>query len=499
MQNLIARQERFLHFPSTHGGGVTIRQESAGIVSPLEFFTHPEIVDELKLDDKNVKAIEGHFKTAFQEELAGPKISETGQSDSQDLRSPRTSDEPGNSTDAIQKRLHKFFDNANSILSDTERHRLKQLQLQFLLYRNGPLRFLRTAAISKEFGLSHIPTGKLKRLQKRLSKSLLQTEQKLVSEALNIWLKNLDKQQRELFDRNWKHALEKPGSLGRLVCYLQSDASFDAKDLESTDELQLVWKRPFFRHSANGNAELQRRLRKNVGVESPAVSVGNSNADDVSELSRLYALQHLYLSGFIGKMVELIPTQSLEIVEINREFEKEKREVVLVLAGELDVPIKNIVQMKQSDGTFKELLIYDWPDDMSLVEAKQEERLGDVAKQTFDRLLKVLLPHQLKLLKQTVSGLQIRSHGPMADLKFGELKEELELSTKDIEKLEKAANEAAEYLSKESLLARDNAIESILKGLDPQDYQKVKRRLGAPNSAGHCDLATLAIALSMSD
>ncbi len=71
----------------------------------------------------------------------------------------------------------------------------------------------------------------------------------------------------------------------------------------------------------------------------------------------------------------------------------------------------------------------------------------------------VLLPHQLKELKLAVARLQVRAHGPLTDIRHGDLKKELGLSDSDVESLNQAAVGARKFLYEKSLEARYEVIE----------------------------------------
>ena len=132
---------------------------------------------------------------------------------------------------------------------------------------------------------------------------------------------------------------------------------------------------------------------------------------------------------------------------------------------------------------------------MSLIEAETEKRMESIAAKTFDDLLNVLLPHQIEDLKLAVVRLQIRAHGPLADIRFGELRRELKLSESDVESLEKAAAEAHKFLAGKSLEARDEAIQAIGQSLPDTLRREIRFKLGEPVASGHCDLRNFALAL----
>ena len=156
---LFFEQERFLRFFQGHNGDVVARQEPTGVVSPLEFFTHPMIVKELDLNRQEVDAISSHFKSATdkQNKLRLPSAPDPykheGESDAESILKALTAN-----------RL-EFFKNAESELTVDQRKRLKQIQLQFLLYRGGYLRLLKEPPIQKTLHVPQARPQELLRLQ----------------------------------------------------------------------------------------------------------------------------------------------------------------------------------------------------------------------------------------------------------------------------------------------------------------------------------------------
>ena len=486
---LFFEQERFLRFFQGHNGDVVARQEPTGVVSPLEFFTHPMIVKELDLNRQEVDAITSHFKSATdkQNKLRLPSAPDPdkheGESDAESILKALTAN-----------RL-EFFKNAESELTVDQRKRLKQIQLQFLLYRGGYLRLLKEPPIQKTL---HVPQardgnvteelkGKLTELLRQVALPLIEKEKQLVQEALDIWLDNLTEQQRKIFDRDWSEVLQKPGALGMLAIYLESDFEIDFDESESI-ELQLFWSPPVLRHSASGNIDF-------LTTEETPLAQSKTTADRPPSLKKLYALQHLFRSELVGELIVLLPKQKLKVIAINDEFEIAKSSMIMKLAGELEITVRKIIQVNSASGVSREQPLYDWPEDMSLINAETEKRMEPIAAKTFEELLNVLLPHQVKDLKLAVARLQIRAHGPLADIRFGELGKELGLSDQDLESLEKSAIRACEFLCEKSLEARDQLVEEVNRSLPDAVRNSIRSELGEPIAHGFCDLRNFALAL----
>ena len=480
-QLLLVEQERFLHFVRGHDGGVSARQETTGLVSPLEFFTHPAIVESLGLSSEEVDAITSHFESATdkQKELHNSK------NDVEALR------------ESTRESCLEFFAKAMSELTSAQKNRLKQIQFQFLLYRGGYLRFLNEPTIREALRLPNVTITdefetELIERQEQVAKSLIEKERLLVSEALDIWLESLDERQRKIFDRDWGEILRKPGALGVLANYLVSDFEMDSDEIQSK-ELQLFWDAPVLQHSANGNFDSLALEDKQLRNDNDGRI--NKLTDSHSSLKKLYSLQHLFRSGFVGELIVLVPEQALKVVAINDQFERQKTTTVMGVAGKFNIAVKKIIQVKSKAGIPREQPIYDWPEDMSPIEAETEKRMESVAAKTFDDLLNVLLPHQIEDLKLAVGRLQIRAHGPLTDIRFGELRRELELSESDVESLEKAAAKAHKFLGEKSLEARDEAIQAIDQSLPDTLRREIRFKLGEPVTSGHCDLRNFALAL----
>ena len=483
---LLFEQERFLHFVRGHDGGVSAQQEKTGFVSPLEFFIHPTIVEALELSGEKVNAITSHFESAADK-----------QKELHDSRTQKTKNDVEAQEESIREIRLESFAKAMSELSSAQKSRLKQIQFQFLLYRGGYLRFLNEPVIRDTLRLPNAKEtddfeAELVKRQEQVANSLIEKERLLVSEALDIWLENLDERQRKIFDRDWGEILEKPGALGLLANYLISDYGLDSDEIQSK-ELQLFWDAPVLRHSANGNFDVLTLEDKQLQNDNDGRT--NKPSDSHPSLKKLYSLQHLFRSGFVGELIVLVPEQALKVVAINDQFERQKTTTVMGVAGKFNIAVKKFIQVKSKAGIPREQPIYDWPEDMSLIEAETEKRMESIAAKTFDDLLNVLLPHQIEDLKLAVVRLQIRAHGPLADIRFGELRRELELSESDVESLEKAAAKAHKFLGEKSLEARDEAIQAIDQSLPDTLRREIRFKLGEPVTSGHCDLRNFALAL----
>ena len=500
---LLTKQERYLHFSKTHDGGISARNETVGLVSPLEFFVDSAVVEDLGLTQKVVEEIESHFEQALSEQKETREQFSKEQKEKTAERSTKA-----DSLKALQLKTRetwlRFFGKANAELNGRQRRRLEEIQFQFLVFRGGYSQLLREPAIQKKLqmsgkddALSGSLIEKLVEAQEGVARELLVTEKTLVSEALDIWLESLSAKQRKVFNRDWGEVLKISGGVGLLVESLDSTFAIDFDEVGSS-ELQLIWAAPGFEHAADGNI--------NVNVPSSQSGKGKSDRGDQSvaeaskkptpsSLKQLYALQHLFRSGFVGDLITLLPDQIVEVVEINEEFEKLKSIAVMGIAGEFDVEVKNVIQVKSKSGTLGDQPIYDWPEDMTLIEAETDKRMEASAQKTFDKLLDVLLPHQLKELKLAVARLQVRSHGPLSDIRYGVLREELGLSNSDVESLNQAAVEARKSLCEKSLAARYQAIEKINDVLPDDLRRNVKAKLGKPLSCDYCDLRNFALAL----
>lgn len=501
---LFFEQERFLYFPQDQSGHIAARFETTGVVSPIEFFIHPSIVEDLELSEQEVAAITSKF------ELARDKQSKLRRQLAANQKPASAKSSDANETDdadSVQKALKEnrleFFEEAMSELKVAQQKRLKQIQLQFLLYRSGYFKFLKEPAIQKMLHVSQVRDGKLveelnKKLveiQEQVAMPLIEKEKLLVQEALDIWLESLSEQQRKIFDRDWSAVLEKPGALGMLAVHLESEFKIDSDEVQSS-ELQLFCSPPILRHSANGNIDvLEIEKASEQSQNDGRLDRSKNAADSTPSLKKLYALQHLFRSEFVGELIVLLPEQSLKVIAINDEFEKVKSATVMELAGEFEIAVKKIIQVNSAGGVPREQPIYDWPEDMSLIDAEVEKRMEPIAARTFTKLLDVLLPHQVKDLKSAVARLQIRANGPLADIRFGELGKEMKLSESDMESLEESAVRARKFLCEKSLAARDQAIQEINRSLPDNLQNSIRSGSGKPIAYGHCDLRNFALAL----
>ncbi len=480
---LLCRQTRFLQFPISLSGDLELNSEPPGEAIPtIEFFVHPIIVDELNLSGETVERIRDLFDdcTARAAKMARepPRKGDRSEGTAESELSPSSGE------DAILRCWDEFFENVDSCLSDEQANRLRQLQWQFLLYRNGIVGILCHPKVAEAIGISPDALDKSRAELEQVARDVLSTEQELTEELIAKWLGKLDEGQQRVFASFWKAKFQKPGSLGHLAWSFAYEKWSPMNGRADTNVSLLMYDIPQMLHGADGNLWTDRKAEER-------------RRQKLSEVERLYALQHFLNSEFVKRLGEFNDNQISEIARIDLDFRDTKSKIVFDVLSELDVPILDIQWHTLPDGTEHRQVSYDWPEDRSQIDREIEVKLGPVATSFREQLENVLLPHQLDGFRRIEHQVEAHMRGPLADLEKGFLGERMELSDADRGQLSESAKQVLELLEVKSRQTRDEVLEKLLGYFSSDDREALKSIIGRPVQRGHCDLRNLAVTLRM--
>ena len=473
----LSTQNRFLKFFQNWNGEVIVRHEAVGKVPMNEFFDNSIIFDELSLSLQKQKKIESLSKRL------NKKIEAVLETVSMVERKNHEGEESNHEklSNKIRQHFLGFIQDVDSELTPAQRSRLRQIQTRFLLRRNGLFDFLGDESVQAMFGLELQKNGIDSRIAKGLSAQLKDQEKRIFDKALDVWLADWTKEQRQIFDREWKKAILSPGGLGQLTWYLAYEKTMEFKDEPQEDLFRFRPNTPVLLHGAEGNVKVLKPFKEKV---------------EFSGLQQLYTLQRAVNSSFVQSSIELVEFQQNEIAKINDEFARYKSTVIASTARQFNISVRGVVEGKYSDGSRKEVVLYDWPEDMGKIDAANEKSLQKKARSCRQEILDVLLPTQLQFLNQVSKRLKIRSLGPMADIEHGELCELLQLSEMQKQSLHRNALKAIDMIEKETRQVWRDSLSELVSALPRHLQGKIRQMIGKPITSGHCDLHNLRIALA---
>ncbi len=473
-ERLLYTQNRHMSFTQSFNGKLLEGRRSDSKLPIVEFFTHSVIRHELQLTVEQVKAIQEHFK-AFQNKEAQVR-------DRRKVGSKSTSESYSGSyqeakdIEEIAKSLHRFFLDARSVLSASQNVRLKEIQWQFIVFRNGLESVMNNSDAIQALGLGPSIGSRINfELPADFESRLRDTEKRLVDTAIDNWLFGLSLKQRESFDRQWKEALSGPGSLGQLVWFLEYERHAPFQPLVEDESFEFSLTRPAFLHGADGNI----------------VVVESLGRESLSERAKLHAFEEMIGSPLFQDLMAVDKMQLDEISQLSNTFFKHEQLVIDGTAEQFDLPTRGGVTIIAWTGQTRMCRMYTWPEDMAAITLEINGRLETNARETRKQMLEVLFEFQRETLKLNMTRLDVLSRGPWADFLHGGLDKEIELTELQRSQLRTRRTEIVETLQKESRMFANKVLERLMNDLPQSVCEKLRKSMGKPVQSGHRDLNIL--------
>lgn len=428
----ISNERDNLKFFVDYSGNLILCQEDGQVPPFSQFFAGEFVASSLNIKLPAVAKLEKLAKLYVESELRRKMLSVP--------KDKSTSDSP----------MDELVSKVKACIGPERFTRLLEIQQQSLEARNG---ILANASDSRLLD---------RELRKSVFDFLVNEEKRILAESLDIWLEPLNEQQRKLFDSEWSFD-KRIGSLAFMA------VSLDYKAVHEVDRTL--------------NPKRSEFLFPNVAIYSLGVD-GNlmAKVPDIprkrSDLSKCYAAMHILFSVYTTETLNIQAKQVAKLNEIKSKFQKQKNQITAQLAEDFLVTVRHHHRRVLDNGEIDELVLYDWPEDMTEINLESERRLNPNAKTCLADMLDVLIPHQLEALKIDFQNVAIRSLGPVAEMDHGTLKKLLNLTNQQEEQLEKNRGDSLAYIQKETLTVFAEAQERLHTSLSAERKVARKRALG---------------------
>lgn len=428
-----------------------------------QFYLHPIIVSELGLENSKHKSLRQVLEIYERDREDLVKIASA--SSVPRATSSRGKEKLIDLAVTCDKELREIFDKKDF-------DRVRQIQLRWLIHRNGFWQCLTTKAFEQEFGLS-LTAGKTEfEEQGKIARKLAKKEKELREQLVQRWLADLSDEQIAIFNRAWKELAKSYGCILRQY-ELQLDPSIKENEFDSAQLFGDWYNRPFCDSDAAGNLVLKK--------------IARPEKDKHPSLSKLRTIMSLFGSQNFRRDVELVDEQVELANSIREEFLQRKREINHEFGQRLGIePI--LVGMGE-----EQHLLYQLKDPQ--VAEKFYLALDKETDDLFDQYMDVLFPHQRQLLTDFNRSRQLRMQGPLADLLWGRLGERMELTDKQRRSIRERAKSTREWIRTESRKAYEDTINELIELAAPEDQRELRSILGKTPKDWSPNLYTFAYAL----
>lgn len=441
------------------------------VYATIDFFDHPVIICELKLDEDKRAALKIAFdawQKNWEEKLV--RLSEEGQPDDRENRDERL-ELLGRFRRDLNKKLLKRL---NSLLNDRQRQRLQQIQLRFLIHQRGFYQLLNRNAVQALLGISPLDVEEFEQKQRQIGLGILQKRTKeTVSKAIDMWLEDLLPEQKATVRERWKQTLSRGFEMQQLI--IQLDPKIKPLEYDPKDPFDLTSNWPKLNHDVAGNCVIRQQESKRKELES---------------LSKLYWIQHLVRSEHFKRDIELVQVQIEGFEKLNKQWQSYSLELNHQIGQKYNITPLTM----ESGGRVK--VVY------TLTGAylkDYENAVEDEARKYCEKYLDVLLPHQMENLKDVVLNMNTRLQGPLAELLWGDLGRVLKLDDDTKESLKEKADVAREFLESESKRIYNESLEELIESVSAKDREKLRSSLGPAFENAVPNIHSFAIALLADD
>lgn len=222
----------FRHYP---GDGETIYDAS-------EFYLHPAIIDELKILPEKRKLIETAFED-MQNDLKDRvlRLSQILSADELKLESAKLDEYKHGLNDELVKRI-------SNALTGSQKSRLRQIQLRFLIHQNGFYQTLNDERVREVLGTPSLDKVQFEKRQGELFKEIVEKNRTLAKDAFGSWLHDFDDQKHQLFEDHWGRILKTSNGSQQLIFQLDSGLKPTTFEPENLFDIWQNW--PRIRHDA---------------------------------------------------------------------------------------------------------------------------------------------------------------------------------------------------------------------------------------------------------
>ncbi len=360
-----------------------------------------------------------------------------------------------------------------SLIGKKKHDRLRQIQLRFLIHNRGFWQCMFSSTVQSEFEISVEGDRSRVQEQRSIAMRLLHKERQLRNLAVEKWLEDLDDDQVEMFRRAWHEFTSSVLGCGLRQLELQLDPNIKKVSVQANDIFDFRKGWPTCDYDASGSLLT---MKSKIAKE-----------DKHPDLSRLRIMLSSFTSPHFRRDIEMSEEQYDRALAIRKEFLEHKRQINHEFGRQNGLQPQKLGNGEQAN------IIYPIQDQKMVDEFYQ--LVDQDAEKYCEQLMGVLLPHQRDLLKAVNRNIQVRFHGPLADLLWGELGQRLELTEEQKKQLRKKAKSTREWIRIESRKAYEKAMEDLIALAPFEDQKKIKSILGKTPEDWSPNLYIFSIAL----
>ncbi|MEQ1906998.1 MAG: hypothetical protein ABL888_22630, partial [Pirellulaceae bacterium] len=367
----------------------------------------------------------------------------------------------------------------SSALSVSQKSRLRQIQLRFLIHQNGFYQTLNDERVREVLATPSLDKVQFEKRQGELFKEIVEKNRTLAKDAFGSWLHDFDDQKHQLFEDHWGRILKTSNGSQQLIFQLDSGLKPTTFVPENLFDIWQNW--PRIRHDAAGCCV----------IEKPSDSKSNYKR---TSFSKLQWLQSFVSSEHFRREIEFSDEQIAHFKRVGAEFYKR----IIVFNNEVGkhFGIEPFARRERSeDGIWEEWVVYTLttPEQLEMF----DRAIARTADEYYEKYFDVFLPHQKKLLEVVLENMNTRLQGPLAELLWGNVGVVLELTDDEKKSLAKKADDSREELISESKEIYDDTMEQLIDLVPANDRQKFRACLGKRFETLYPNLDGFACALAI--